>query len=1011
MHRRYQDAMAIVRAHGRPDLFITVTCNPEWPDIRSALLPGQQPQDRPDIVARVFKGHLDAIVKDIKKNSIFGQVAAFMSVIEFQKRGLPHAHILVILAPEDRLRSADVIDSAVCAEIPENEELCALVCRFVLHNECGPHFPNARCMKDGRCGKHFPMSFAEYTSWNETETHPTYRRRSPDQGGIAVTYRGRHVDNRWVVPYNPFLLFKYKCHINVEACSSVKACKYLYKYVYKGHDRAMLRTENVAHVDEIHEYQDMRCIGSSEACWRLYDFEVSERVPSVMALPVHLPHEQRVYFRDGEQDLAAQRAPPATNLTAWFDYNARHQNDGTVHHLYCDFPRHLTFNKREKMWNPRTRYGRFPTIGRVNIVHPSAGDVFYLRLLLHNEHAKGKRDFVDLRTVNGVVAPTYQEACRQLGLLQDDTEWDHVLTDAALTHMPPQMRDLFVMLLEFCNPADPTMLFESHWADMGDEYVRSAQGQCLPWDVLRTMVLIDIERRLLARGKSLRDSMLPPVDVELRRRVAAVNQSLRLAQLPRLLQEELAYDQEEQRAIAQERLGRLQPSQQEVVLPVLDAVAQGQPSLAFVDAPGGTGKTFCFNTVVAAVRAQRRVALGVASSGIAATLMPGARTFHSRFRAPLQPTDTSTCNIPVQSDLARLIREAAIIVWDEAPMAHRFLLEALDRTLRDVTGAEDPFGGKVLLLGGDFRQVLPVVKRGSRAQIVAACLKRSPLWPHFRIFHLRENMRIRSSTDEAAAYADWVLRLGNGQLPTTEDDMVDLPANLCLPHDTGDLIEWTFPDLANNCHDPNWMFDRAILAPHNSVVDSINAAVISRFPGQEQHCISADGIVDDEDQVMAVPTEYLNSINTPELPPHDLCLKPGMPVILLRNLNPQDSLCNGTRLLVTRVLAGRLLEARNNMTGRTVLIPRIPLRPTDDTFPFRWQRRQFPIRPAFAMTINKAQGQTLGRVGVQLGRPVFTHGQLYVAASRVSDPSNIRFGVDLQTGCRTKNVVYTEALS
>ena len=121
------------------------------------------------------------------------------------------------------------------------------------------------------------------------------------------------------------------------------------------------------------------------------------------------------------------------------------------------------------------------------------------------------------------------------------------------------------------------------------------------------------------------------------------------------------------------------------------------------------------------MRAQGQIALTVASSGIAATLLTGGRTFHSRFKAPLQPDATSVCNIKGQSTLAEVIRRAKLIIWDEAPMAHRHLLEALDRTLRDLMDSDLPFGGKVIVLGGDFRQILPVVKRGSHVQIVAAC--------------------------------------------------------------------------------------------------------------------------------------------------------------------------------------------------------------------------------------------------------------------------------------------------
>ena len=132
--------------------------------------------------------------------------------------------------------------------------------------------------------------------------------------------------------------------------------------------------------------------------------------------------------------------------------------------------------------------------------------------------------------------------------------------------------------------------------------------------------------------------------------------------------------------------------------------------------------------------------------------------------------------------------------------------------------------------------------------------------------------------------------------------------------------------------------------------------------------------------------------------------------MLLRNLNPYQGLCNGTRFIALRVNDGRVLQARiigGQFNGNVVLIPRIALRPKDGDFPFDWQRRQFPVRICFAMTINKAQGQTLQRAGIYLADHVFAHGQLYVAASHVSHPDNIRFALrQFPKSCTTRNIVY-----
>ena len=118
MAGRYQDAMAVVRKMGKPSLFVTMTCNPKWCEITAELGPNEQPQDRPDIVARVFKLKLDSLLEELYKDGIFGRVIAHLDVIEFQKRGLPHAHILIILAAEHRFQTPEEVDEVVCAELP-----------------------------------------------------------------------------------------------------------------------------------------------------------------------------------------------------------------------------------------------------------------------------------------------------------------------------------------------------------------------------------------------------------------------------------------------------------------------------------------------------------------------------------------------------------------------------------------------------------------------------------------------------------------------------------------------------------------------------------------------------------------------------------------------------------------------------------------------------------------------------------------------------------------------------
>src|ERR1700761_1997770 len=192
---------------GKPDLFITMTCNPYWPEITRELLPGQLAEDRPDIVARVFKLKFDEFLKDISERHIFGRPQALLWVIEFQKRQLPHGHILTILHPDDKPKTAQDVDRLVCAELPDREtepELFHIVTTTLLHGPCGVYNPNRACTKDNKCTRKYPRPFREETTLVE-DGYPAYRRR--DDGRQFINNNGFVFTNRHVVPHPKFVSF------------------------------------------------------------------------------------------------------------------------------------------------------------------------------------------------------------------------------------------------------------------------------------------------------------------------------------------------------------------------------------------------------------------------------------------------------------------------------------------------------------------------------------------------------------------------------------------------------------------------------------------------------------------------------------------------------------------------------------------------------------------------------------------------------------------------------------
>jgi hypothetical protein len=235
----YQDGMARCRALGKPDLFITFTCNPNWPEIEEAMKGFEEGvSSRPDLIARVFQLKLEEMMKDIEELEVFGRLSGFMYTMEWQKRGLPHAHILLFLDQEDAIHTVADIDKVVCAELPDpstNPELYRLIKENMIHGPCGQLIPNRPCCSRGSCEEHYPKNCQNETLITE-DSYPHYRRRSTENGGHWAHY-GRNeifINNGWVVPYNAFLMMKYRAHINVEICCSVKAIKYLHKYIFKG---------------------------------------------------------------------------------------------------------------------------------------------------------------------------------------------------------------------------------------------------------------------------------------------------------------------------------------------------------------------------------------------------------------------------------------------------------------------------------------------------------------------------------------------------------------------------------------------------------------------------------------------------------------------------------------------------------------------------------------------------------------------------------------------------------
>jgi len=607
----------------------------------------------------------------------------------------------------------------------------------------------------------------------------------------------------------------------------------------------------------------------------------------------------------------------------------------------------------------------------------------------------GATSYEFLRTFEGQVYDTFKEACRARGLLQDDQEWLQCLQEAGAMQTGHRLRNLFVMILLHCNPSDPNRLWErtrpDHCDDLRHQLINNFNMENPTQEEIYDYGLYLIDKELQKNGKSLGviQGMLLPQN----------NWALHELRRNQLIHEQLDYDQQVLQQIVDEGLPTLNAEQRELYNAVTQSVQNQTGDTFFVHSAGGCGKTYVCNLIAASVRAREKIVLCVASSGIASLLLAGGRTAHSRFKIPITIHEGSTCNIKHDDLNHELLQQTALIIWDEVPMQHRHAIECVDRSLRDLLGVDRRFGGICVLFGGDFRQTLPVVPHGSREQIVGASLCRSQLWNDIQIFHLRQNMRLGNDA-ECDEFAAWLLQIGAGQAAYAENE-VELPAHMRCGNDMKSLINALYGELLNHNEDhplgPDYFLDRTILAAKNSDVNSINAEILSSFHGNKLTYTSADSVTDKEYEYL--PAEFLHSLDPSGFPLHKLELKKGVPLMLLRNLSPAQGLYNGTRLIVLnstrkvlqcQILRKRIDQAGAQMNDDVVFIPRIALDSNTAEFPVPLRRLQFPVRLAFAMTINKSQGQSVQHVGLDLQTPVFSHGQLYVALSRCTHPRNVK---------------------
>jgi len=867
---------------------------------------------------------------------------------------------------------------------------------------------------------------------------------SLDENGYP-TYRRRTQRDLKVVPHNRELLLDWNGHINVEYAGTTYTVLYLYKYLFKGNkkEKARIKALGVTEEekkDEILMYLKGRFICAMDSMWRFFHFQTYPSAkPSVVKIDVKLPEHVQFLSNGGKlSDMSVYFARPAILRDYKYTEFCRHflfsktlparfrgktwwtENNSLAEFNENDFCADITANFPMIVYASKKVYlfsrdpNREKSIVRMNWLYPTAGEIFYLRILLFNRPGMS---FDDYKTYEGIQHQSFQHSAMAQGYV-DDSNQAYLAFQSILSCSTPEELRAFLVLMTIEGYPTLCILDNSAYLErLYEDYYHTDPDCHQSHPRSKNKMLLDLKRRFEIQGKDIMEACGFPMPVD-------------DAPVSELERHKMMYDAAEQEQLF-DILNRDYPNtneQEEVFQLIKTAIDNKERLILFIQGSAGTGKSTFAKKVNAYVRSKNLISLGCCANALACQVYGDKgeyTTAHDLFGIPVIEDDDDMDHISEMCSKymnnpqkQQLLCEAALINWDEALSNHKHCLVIAFAIMQ-------MFLGQVLLLMGDWRQCPAVVKNAAMSEIVSASMLNSPYWEMVTVKVFTINLRLQKTSIESCRniievnnavqfnkeqqdYIDMLDIIGDGRALTEETSkhVVDVYSEnvsfdgtrtIALPNikslcNVNEAVDWLFPE----GFDPDKMHLKAILCSTNLIVDEWNSVIQAKNMNPIREYGSTDKIkdMDDPNKILArmLNESVLQKYNVTGVPPHKLLLKKDDICMIMRNVDRKEGLAKNLRVKIVAMHDDCIRVCTLNPTRRRHYnIPRIFF---SISLSFgrsvKIERKQFPLRLAYSMTYNKSQGQEFEQALVDIRNPPFTHGHLYVSLSRVRIAKNVR---------------------